>query len=148
MNLIVDSAAGNEAQAGDMAQVLVDGHLRVEGRAFRKIAQYPLRPLRLLVQIRPPQQDTPGGRGQAAAEHAHGGRLSGAVGAKKADDLTGAKRDIESLHGDSLTVSAGQFFGADQRCGHEVRGSRDEAPAVGRTECARQFPNPSVSAAA
>ena len=70
----------NALDFGDERQVFVDGHVRVEGRRFGKVAGAPLGFDRLV-------DGLPVGRRQEAGEDAHRRGLAGAVRSEKAEDF-------------------------------------------------------------
>ena len=88
-------------------KVLVHGHVHIEGRNFRKVADMLLCADRILENVDAVDGHGAGSAGQIAADDVHRGTFPGAVGAEEADDFAGVNGKADVVDG---------TFGAVQLC--------------------------------
>ena len=87
------SSAGKRRSVGDEVEQRRGRHVAIGGRALGQIADPPADLDRVLREVDAADLDAAGVGRQIAGDHPHRGRLAGAVGAEKAQDL--AARDVE-----------------------------------------------------
>ena len=87
-------------EAADEAQELLGGELVVEEGLVGDVAEQRLGRLGLAREIVTAEQHLAAARLEQADHHADRRRLAGAVGAEKAEDLTGRDLEVEIVHGD------------------------------------------------
>jgi hypothetical protein len=114
-------------QVGEDAQDLLDGEhpgqVDVPGREVEPAQQ------RRPVGLEPPaeQPHLAGVGGDQPEDHVQGGGLAGAVGAEQADDLAGADREADAVHGGDRPEPLADVTDVEDR--HAV----DSRPRQGRT---------------
>jgi hypothetical protein len=103
------------ADPADEQQVVADGHVRVERRRFRQVADAALGLERLIEDVEPGNDGLAGGGRHVARQDAHGRGLAGPVGAEEAEDLAlvDAERDVVD-RGDAA-VLLGEVLNLDHR---------------------------------
>ena len=89
----VGAGAGDAVDAGEEAEVLLDGEIRVERERLRHVAGLALDALALRADVAAGDDGTAAGRLKEPAQHLDRRRLAGAVRAEKAEDL--AARDAQ-----------------------------------------------------
>ena len=102
-----DIRAGNAFELADEREVLDHLHLGIHGRSFGQIADALLHLLRILQYIEAGDRGLAGRRREKAGEHAHRGRLPGAVRAKETYDLALFHLEGDVVYGDSTCISLG-----------------------------------------
>ena len=115
-------AAAERARRGSgvrgEAEILVDGHLQVQRRALREIAEARANVQGVVEDVMALHlRHARGGRDEAR-EDAHGGRLAGAVGTEEADDLAAAHLEADIVERTERAVTLGQPV----RVNHHVGG--------------------------
>src|SRR5712692_79477 len=96
-------------------QELSGAQLVVEGRGIRHVPDPGLCPLRLRHDVDARHFGGAAGGAQQAHQHLDGGRLAGAVGPEKAEQLPGSHLEVQVLHGREAAVALGQEPGGEHR---------------------------------
>src|SRR5437899_2316704 len=108
-------------QLRDEAEIARHAHVVVEGRILGKIPDPTPYLGRLLEDVEAVDPHRARGRRQEAGDDPHGRRLSGAVGAEKAEDLPGSSGEGDVADGSKLAVALGQARDFDHRVGLDDR---------------------------
>jgi hypothetical protein len=90
--------AGQAAQLGGETEESLHRHVGIGGGVLRQVADEALRLQRLLAHVVAADGDAPRAGRHEAGDHAHGGRLAGAVGAEEAEHLAALHREGDVVH--------------------------------------------------
>ena len=99
--------------AAEEPDVLIDGQRLVEREALRHVADAALDCLGIARDVDAADDGRAGGRPQQTAQHADGGRLAGAVGAEKAEDLAGFDVERQLIDGRERAEPARELVDLD-----------------------------------
>ena len=106
-------AAGDAVDAGEEAEVLLDGQVRVQREGLRHVAGLVLDALALRADVAAGDQRAAAGRLQQPAQHLDRRGLAGPVRAEEAEDLTALDAQRELVDGAHLAEATGQAVGDD-----------------------------------
>src|SRR5579859_2136498 len=102
--------AGEAADVGDEIQEFTDRHFTVTGRALGQIAHAGFGGHRFALYVVTAHRDFAGGGRDESGDHAHGGRLPGAVGAEKSKYLARLHGEGQVVHGELVAIAFGEIF--------------------------------------
>ena len=119
VNALLEVVSTNAAYSAEKRQVVLDGHISVEGHSLRQVADVPPRFQGSGHRVVPGDAGRPSGRRQVAGENAHGRSLAGAVGPQKTDDL--ALLDVERniVNGEVVAVVLAEAIDLYHRFRHD-----------------------------
>ena len=125
VDLLGAAADGHAVDVGVESDVLHHREVRIKAEALAHVADVLLEALGVAHDIEARHLGgAAAGSEQDAGEHAHGGRLAGAVGADEAEDLAVGDVEVEPCDGDEVVEGAAQAVGTDGGHGSEAREAR------------------------
>src|SRR5439155_2516870 len=127
-------AAFESVDAAVELQVLADGHVRIERKALRHVAQALADALRILRHVAIVHQGDAGGGLEQPAQHPDGGALPAAGGAEEAENAAAADAERQPVHGDEAAEAPGQALGGDDPAAFLHAGPPDSARLVKTSE--------------
>ena len=114
MHRALAGVALQAAQFGAEIEKAVDGHVGITRRVFRQVADQPLGGNRVFNHVVAANQNAARSRGIVAGDHAHRGRLAGAVGAEKAQHFAAFDAERHIIHRQFWPESLDQVFDVNQ----------------------------------
>ena len=100
-------------QVKDEIEIALDGHVQIQRRDLREIADVGLGLDGILENVHAVDERLSGRRGNVAGEHVHGRGLAGAVRAEKSEDLPVLHGKADVVHGFFVTVMLCQISDFD-----------------------------------
>ena len=92
------------------AEVLVHGHVEIQGRLFRQVSDQSFGAQRVSQHVNSPHDDASGRAGQASCQDIHGRGFAGTVGSQQSDHLARSDLQRHVIHGAQSPVILYQMF--------------------------------------
>src|SRR5262249_21722879 len=109
----LEPLAGQSLDAGEEADVLIDGEAFVEGETLRHVPDSALHAFRIAAHVDGADERCAARRLEQSAEHPDGGRLARAVRAEKSEDLSLTHIEGQMIDGDEVAEAPREILDDD-----------------------------------